>query len=150
MAEFVYQPLIEHTGDHPTEYRRLDAASKSVKTETLGDRTIVRVDPEALRLLAAEALDDVSHLLRSSHLAQLRKILDDPEASENDRFVALELLTNANIAAGRVLPSCQDTGTAIVVGYKGENVYTGTDDADALSHGIFDAYQTKNLRYSQM
>jgi len=92
----------------------------------------------------------VSHLLRSGHLAQLRKILDDPDASANDRFVAFELLTNANIAAGRELPGCQDTGTAIVVAHKGENVFTGFNDAEAISRGIYDTYQRRNLRYSQL
>ena len=95
-------------------------------------------------------MDDIAHLLRPSHLAQLAKILDDPEASENDRFVALELLKNANIAAGRILPGCQDTGTAIVMGYKGQQVLTMGDDAEALSRGIFEAYDIRNLRYSQM
>jgi fumarate hydratase, class I len=147
MPEFVYQPIFEH-GHDDTPYRLL--TREGVRIERLGAREILGVEPRALELLAAEALDDVSHLLRPGHLAQLRKILDDPEASENDRFVALELLTNANIAAGRVLPSCQDTGTAIVVAYKGENVYTGGDDAKSLSKGIFDAYQRRNLRYSQM
>ena len=149
MTEFAYQPLIEH-GHDETEYRRLDEASGHVSTEMHGERRVLRVGSEALRLLAAEAFDDISHLLRPGHLAQLRKILDDPEASENDRFVALELLTNANIAAGRVLPGCQDTGTAIVIAYKGENVFTGRDDAEALSRGIYETYQTKNLRYSQL
>ena len=149
MADFVHQKMFEH-GEDTTHYRWLDGASAHVTTEAIGDLTIVRVGSEALRLLAAEAFDDVSHLLRSSHLAQLRKIMDDPDASENDRFVALELLTNANIAAGRVLPSCQDTGTAIVMGYKGENVFTGLDDAEHISHGIYDTYQVKNLRYSQL
>jgi fumarate hydratase class I len=149
MPEFAYQTLIEHGAD-ATEYRRLDSASEHVATVSFDGREILQVGPEALTLLAAEALDDVSHLLRSGHLAQLRKILDDPEASENDRFVALELLINANIAAGRVLPSCQDTGTVIVVGHKGENVFTGCDDAAALSHGIYQTYQRKNLRYSQL
>ncbi|MEM7412716.1 MAG: fumarate hydratase [Myxococcota bacterium] len=149
MPDFDYQPLIEH-GHDETSYRRLDALSDLVKTQRVGDRTLLEVPAEVLRGLAAAALDDISHLLRPAHLAQLRKILDDPEASDNDRFVALELLTNANIASGRELPGCQDTGTAIVVGYKGEQVFTGTDDAEALSHGIFDTYQTRNLRYSQM
>src|SRR5262245_57644892 len=147
MPDFVYQPIFEH-GHDETPYRQL--GGDFVRVEKLGGREILTVDPRALELLAREALDDVSHLLRPGHLAQLRKILDDPEASENDRFVALELLTNANIAAGRVLPSCQDTGTAIVVAYKGQNVFTGSDDAESLSRGIFDAYQRRNLRYSQM
>jgi fumarate hydratase class I len=149
MAEFAHQPLFEHGSDE-TPYRRLDAASRRVSTQMQGERRILRVEGEALRGLAAEAFDDVSHLMRSSHLAQLRKILDDPDASENDRFVALELLINSNIAAGRELPSCQDTGTAIAIGYKGENVSTGIDDAALLSQGIFDTYQAKNLRYSQV
>ncbi len=147
MSDYHYQPLFEHGGDDETPYRRLEEASAHVSRDTSG---ALRVGGEALRLLAAEALDDVSHLLRPGHLAQLRKILDDPEASANDRFVAFELLTNANIAAGRELPSCQDTGTAIVVAYKGEDVRTGIDDAEALSRGIYDTYQRKNLRYSQM
>ena len=99
---------------------------------------------------AREAMADISHLLRSSHLEQLRRILDDPEASENDRFVALELLKNANIAAGRVLPSCQDTGTAIVMGKKGQQVMTSGDDAEDLSRGIHKTYHEGNLRYSQL
>ncbi len=149
MSEFVHQPLVEHGADE-TAYRRLDDASGGVSVRELGGRRIVEVSRDALRRLAAEAFDDVSHLLRPTHLAQLRRILDDPEASDNDRFVALELLVNANIASARELPGCQDTGTAIVVGYKGENVFTGVDDAEALSHGIFDTYQRRNLRYSQM
>jgi fumarate hydratase class I len=149
MPDFDYQPIFEHAhGEIP--YRRLEQASKHVSSVELEGRKLVKVEPEALRLLAAEALDDISHLLRPGHLAQLRKILDDPEASPNDRFVALELLINANIAAGRVLPGCQDTGTAIVVGHKGENIWTGVDDAEHLSRGIYDTYQSKNLRYSQM
>jgi fumarate hydratase class I len=150
MPDFRYQALFEHAHDDATPYRRLDEASRHVRVEEQGGRTVLRVGREALRQLAARALDDISHLLRPGHLAQLRKILDDPEASANDRFVALELLVNANIAAGRVLPGCQDTGTAIAIGYKGEDVYTGIDDAEALSAGIFDTYQQKNLRYSQL
>jgi fumarate hydratase class I len=150
MPEYVYQPIVEHGEDTQTEFRRLDAASEHVRVEKLGERSIVSVGREALQLLAAQAFDDVSHLLRNGHLAQLRKILDDPDASANDRFVALELLTNANIAAGRVLPSCQDTGTAIVVGHKGQDIYTGFDDAEALSRGIYDTFDQKNLRFSQM
>ncbi len=149
MPEFAYQPILEH-GHDDTSYRRLDALSEQLKTVELGGRRILEVDPAVLRGLAAAAFDDVSHLLRPAHLAQLRRILDDPEASDNDRFVAFELLTNANIAAGRELPGCQDTGTAIVVGYKGEDVHTGADDAEALCHGVYDTYQRRNLRYSQM
>ena len=147
MADFIYQPIFEH-GHDETPYRKL--SDRFVSTAQFDGRDVLVVEPEALVLLAREALDDISHLLRPGHLAQLAKILDDPEASENDRFVALELLTNANIAAGRVLPSCQDTGTAIVMAYKGQQVYTRGDDAEALSRGIFEAYQQRNLRYSQM
>ncbi len=149
MADFVYQPIFEH-GHDETPYRRLDAASKHVEVVDRGGQKSVRVGARALELLATQALDDISHLLRPGHLAQLRKVIDDPESSPNDRFVALELLINANIAAGRELPGCQDTGTAIVIGHKGEDVRTGIDDAEALSRGIYEAYQTKNLRYSQM
>jgi len=149
MPEFVYQPIFERAEDD-TQYRRLDEASKHVSVAEFDGRQILKVGAEALQQLAAEAFDDVSHLLRSGHLAQLRKILDDPDASSNDRFVALELLTNANIAAGRELPGCQDTGTAIVFAHKGENVFTGIDDAVAISRGIYDTYQRRNLRYSQL
>jgi fumarate hydratase class I len=149
MPEFVYQPIFEH-GDDTAEYKRLDRASEHVSVTEIDGRQILKVAAEALQLLSAEAFDDVSHLLRPGHLAQLRKILDDPDASANDRFVALELLTNANIAAGRELPGCQDTGTAIVIAHKGENVFTGIDDAEAISRGIYDTYQCKNLRYSQL
>jgi fumarate hydratase class I len=149
MPEFVYQPLFEH-GHDETPWRRLEQASSHVEVEQHGGRRVLKVGAEALRLLAAEALDDVSHLLRPGHLAQLRKILEDPEASANDRFVARELLVNANIAAGRELPSCQDTGTVIAAGYKGEDVYSGVDDAEALTRGIYETYQGKNLRFSQL
>jgi len=147
MVEFHYQVIFEH-GPDTTAYRQL--TSDYVSTTTFEGQEILKIAPDALALLAREAMDDVAHLLRPGHLQQLAKILDDPEASDNDRFVALELLKNANIAAGRVLPGCQDTGTAIVLGYKGQHVFTGGDDAAALSHGIYQAYQEGNLRYSQM
>lgn len=147
MAEFKYQELFEHGAD-TTVYRKL--TSDYVSTTAFEGRELLKVDPQALTLIAREAMDDVAHLLRASHLRQLAKILDDPEASDNDRFVALELLKNANIAAGRVLPGCQDTGTAIAIGYKGENVVTLVNDAEALSNGIYQAYDQRNLRYSQM
>jgi len=147
MPEFHYQPLFEHGADE-TPYRKLSDAH--VGTAEFQGRSLLTVDAEALTLLAAEAMRDVSHLLRPGHLAQLRRILDDPEASENDRFVALELLKNANVAAGMVLPSCQDTGTAIAIGYKGQQVFTPGDDAEALSRGIHKTYTETNLRYSQM
>jgi fumarate hydratase class I len=147
MAEFDYQEMFEH-GSDPTVYRKLTA--DHVATTTFEGREVLKVAPEALSLLAREAMDDVSHLLRSGHLKQLAKILADPEASDNDRFVALELLKNANIASGHILPGCQDTGTAIVLGYKGQGVFTTGNDAEALSYGIYQAYQERNLRYSQM
>ena len=147
MGEFQYQDIFEH-GTDTTTYRKL--TSEYVSTTTFEGQDILKVQPEALTLLAREAMDDIAHLLRSSHLAQLAKILDDPEASENDRFVVVELLKNANIAAGRVLPGCQDTGTAIALGYKGQHVFTTGDDAEDISHGIFEAYDQRNLRYSQM
>ena len=147
MPEFRYQQLFE-LGPDETPYRSL--GSDGVATATLDGREILTVAPEALERLARAAIEDVSHLLRPGHLAQVRKILDDPEASQNDRFVALELLKNANIAAGRILPGCQDTGTAIVLGHKGENVFTGANDAEWLSRGIYRAYQELNLRFSQL
>ncbi len=147
MGEFQYQELFEHAAD-TTMYRKL--TSDFVSRSTFEGQEILKVQPEALTLLAREAMDDVTHLLRSSHLKQLAKILDDPEASDNDRFVAIELLKNANIAAGRVLPGCQDTGTAIALGYKGQQVFTSGDDVETLSRGIFEAYDQRNLRYSQM
>lgn len=147
MAEFQFQELFEHQED-ATEYRHL--TSEYVSTTEFEGRKILKVDPEALTLMAREAIDDVSHLLRSSHLQQLARILDDPEASNNDRFVAVELLKNANIASSRVLPGCQDTGTAIVLGYKGENVFTFSNDSEAISRGIYQAYDERNLRYSQL
>jgi fumarate hydratase class I len=147
MARFRYQPIFE-LGPDDTPYRKLEVPG--VKLVRVEGHEVLHVDHSVLRRLACEALDDISHLLRPGHLAQLRRILDDPEASDNDRFVALELLINATIAARRELPGCQDTGTAIAIGHKGENVVTFADDAEALSHGIFDAYQQRNLRYSQM
>lgn len=148
MAEFAYTELLPKGPDTTTEYRLL--TTDHVSTVTLGDRQFLQVDPEALRLLTSEAMRDIAHLLRSEHLAQLAAILDDPEASANDRFVATELLRNANIAAGGVLPSCQDTGTAVVVGHKGERVLTDADDEKAIAQGVFDTFQTSNLRYSQL
>jgi fumarate hydratase class I len=147
MAEFRYQEIFEH-GEDTTAYRKL--TSDYVSTTTFDGQEILKIEPAALTCLAREGMDDVMHLLRASHLRQLAKILDDPEASANDRFVALELLKNAAIAAGRVLPGCQDTGTAIVLGYKGQHVFTSGDDAEALSRGIYQAYDERNLRYSQL
>ncbi|AXK37373.1 fumarate hydratase [Streptomyces armeniacus] len=135
-------------GPDSTPYRLVTA--EGVRTFEADGRTFLSVEPEALRTLAAEAMHDISHYLRPAHLSQLRRILDDPEASPNDRFVALDLLKNANIAAAGVLPMCQDTGTAIVMGKRGQQVLTGGGDEAALSHGIHDAYTKLNLRYSQM
>jgi fumarate hydratase class I len=147
MPDFAYTDLLP-LGADPTPYRLL--TSEGVSTFEANGRRFLQVEPEALRLLAAEAMHDISHLLRPAHLRQLRRILDDPEASPNDRFVALDLLKNANIAAGGVLPMCQDTGTAIVMGKRGQHVLTSGTDESALAHGIFDAYTKLNLRYSQM
>ena len=132
-----------------TDFRRLTGDGVAT-VEGPGSRTFLEVDPEAIRLLTATAMRDIAHLLRPAHLAQLASILDDPEASPNDRFVAHELLLNANIAAGGVLPSCQDTGTAVISAKKGQQVLTVGDDREAISRGVFDTYQTSNLRYSQL
>ena len=147
MADFRFQKVFE-LGADDTPYRKLD--DESVTTAKLDGREILTVKPQTLRRLAYDAVRDVSHLFRPGHLQQLRNIVEDPAASANDRFVAFEMLKNANVAAGGVLPSCQDTGTAIVIGKKGENVFTGADDEEALSAGVYDAYTKTNLRYSQM
>src|SRR5580658_4477051 len=135
-------------GPDTTPYRKL--TSEGVRVEKALGREVVVVDREAIRLLAEAALIDINHLLRPGHLKQLAKILDDPEATSNDKFVAFDLLKNANIAAGGVLPMCQDTGTAIVVAKKGRRVWTEGDDEGAIAEGIGDAYEKKNLRYSQL
>src|SRR5690606_10695597 len=129
-------------------YRRL--TSDHVGVERFAGRDIVTVAPEALTLLTREAFHDISHLLRPSHLRQLASILEDPEASDNDRFVAIDLLRNANVAAGGVLPMCQDTGTAIIMGKKGQQVWTGANDEEAISRGVFRSYAEDWLRYSQL
>jgi fumarate hydratase class I len=149
MPEFTYSDLLPLGADE-TPYRLL--TTEGVGTVEAGGRTFLTVDPEALRVLTETAMHDIAHYLRPGHLRQLRNILDDPDASPNDRFVALDLLKNANIAAGGVLPMCQDTGTAIVMGKKGEGVLTGggSTDAEAISRGVYDAYTRLNLRYSQM
>ncbi|MGZ3459018.1 MAG: fumarate hydratase, partial [Archangium sp.] len=147
MNDFQFQDMLP-LGKDETPYRLL--TKEHVSTFEAGGKTFLQVAPEALTLLTREAMRDISHLLRPGHLQQLAHILKDPEASANDRFVALELLKNANIAAGGVLPSCQDTGTAIVMGKKGQYVVTGGGDEAAISRGVFDTYRTANLRYSQM
>jgi fumarate hydratase class I len=147
MPDFSYQPIFE-LDPGETAWRKLPG--DFVEAASFEGERVLRVDAEALVRLAAEAVRDVSHLFRPGHLAQLRKILDDPEASDNDRFVALEMLKNANVSAGMILPSCQDTGTAIVIGHKGQRVWTSGDDAEALSRGIYETYTKTSLRYSQM
>ncbi|MFP6608387.1 MAG: fumarate hydratase [Myxococcota bacterium] len=147
MTDFHFQNLFE-MDPAETKYRKLDGDFVS-EGEFEGQR-ILKVDGAALTVLAADAVRDVSHLFRTSHLAQLRKILDDPDASDNDRFVALELLRNANVSAGMVLPSCQDTGTAIVIAKKGQQVFTTGNDEISLSRGIYDTFTNTSLRYSQM
>ncbi len=145
---FEFQEILEAGHHEHTPYKQL--TSDFVSTFQANGRTFLEVQPEALTLLTKTAMRDVAHLLRPGHLAQLRAILDDPEASANDRFVALELLKNANIAAGGVLPGCQDTGTAIVMGKKGQHVLTSGGDEEAIARGVFDTYAEANLRYSQV
>jgi fumarate hydratase class I len=147
MPEFAFTELLPQGRDE-TEYRLL--TSDGISEFEAGGRTFLQVEPEALRLLTETAIHDISHLLRPAHLAQLRKILDDPESSPNDRFVALDLLKNANIAAAGVLPMCQDTGTAIVMGKRGQYALTDGDDERHIARGVYDAYTKLNLRYSQM
>src|SRR5438128_525113 len=148
MPEFAYSDLLP-TGADDTPYRLLTTEGVST-VEGPGGRTFLQVEPEALQLLAKTAMRDIAHLLRPAHLAQLRRILDDPEASPNDKFVALDLLKNANIAAGGVLPMCQDTGTAIVFGKKGQRVWVDGNEEEALAWGVHRTYTETNLRYSQM
>jgi fumarate hydratase, class I len=147
MSDFQFQDMLP-LGPDETPYRRL--TTDHVSTFDAAGKTFLRVEPEALTLLTRQAMRDIAHLLRPGHLGQLRAILDDGEASENDKFVALELLKNANIAASGVLPSCQDTGTAIVMGKKGQQVWTGGGDEEAIARGIYQTYTTSNLRYSQL
>ena len=145
--QFSYSDLLP-IGKDKTKYRNIGKAGVSVIK--LGDREFLQVAPEALTLLTETAIHDISHYLRAEHLQQLANILKDPEASPNDRFVALDLLKNANISAGGILPMCQDTGTALVMGKKGQYVLTTAKDEVAITQGIYDAYTKLNLRYSQM
>ena len=147
MPEFSYTELLP-TGADDTEYRRLDAAGVT-RRQAFG-RNFLEIDPDVLTLLTREAMRDIAHLLRPGHLRQLRSITDDPEASPNDRYVALDLLKNACIAAGGVLPMCQDTGTAIVMGKRGQHVLTDGRDEEHIARGVYDAYTQLNLRYSQL
>ena len=145
-VKFIYQepfPL----GDDPAEYRLL--TKEHVSKVSFEDNRVIKISPDGLTLLAEEAFRDVSHLLRTSHLSQLAGILDDPDASDNDRYVALEMLKNAVISAEMEFPLCQDTGTAIVIGKKGQQVWTGFSEEEALSKGVYNAYTNNNLRYSQ-
>ncbi len=144
---FAYSPMLP-LGEDTTQYRKLDIGG--VSTIEVDGKTVLKVSPQALSELAFAAFHDVSHLLRPAHLAQLAKILQDPEASENDRYVAMEFLKNASIAAGGVLPMCQDTGTALVFGKKGQRVWVEGDEEEALSWGVHRTYTETNLRYSQM
>ncbi len=144
---FQFQDMLPLAADS-TPYRLL--TKDGVSTFEAGGQSFLKVEPEVLTRLTREAMVDIAHLLRPGHLLQLRTILDDPEASANDRFVALDLLKNANISAGGVLPMCQDTGTAIVMGKKGQLVFTGGGDEAAIARGIYETYQTSHLRYSQL
>ncbi len=141
-------PNLFPLGPDVTAYRKL--GSDGVRLEKLGDTEILKVEPEAIRMLSEQAFIDINHLLRPGHLKQLAAILGDPEATSNDKFVAYDLLKNANIAAGGVLPMCQDTGTAIIMGKKGRLVWTDGGDEAAIGQGVMDAYYKRNLRYSQL
>jgi fumarate hydratase class I len=147
MADFSYSDLLP-IGEDATEYRLV--STEGVSTFMAEGMEFLKVSPEAIENLTAEAIHDISHYLRTEHLEQLSSILDDPDASPNDRFVALDLLKNANISAGGVLPMCQDTGTAIIMGKKGQRVLTTTRDEESISRGVYDAFTNLNLRYSQM
>ena len=147
MTDFKFTEILPTKPADP-QFRLI--TKEGISVTKLGDRTFLNVEPQVLEQIAFEAIHDISHYLRSDHLAQLRSIIDDPEASPNDRFVAIDLLKNANISAGGVLPMCQDTGTAIVSAKRGTQVLVNGDDVKHLSKGIYDAYQKLNLRYSQM
>src|SRR5438046_1489021 len=146
MPDFQFQEMFP-SGKDSTPYHKL--SSDFVGTTRFNGRDVLTVEPEALTLLTAQAFKDISHLLRPGHLAQLRSILDDAEASANDKYVALELLKNANISAGGVLPMCQDTGTAIVMGKKGQAVWTGGGDEAATAKGVYQTQNDNNTRHSQ-
>ncbi len=147
MNEYVHHTMFP-LGADKTPYRKL--TDEYVSITEINGKEVVTIDPKAITLLTFEAYNDVSHLLRPGHLQQLRNILDDPDASDNDRFVAFDLLKNANISAGGILPMCQDTGTAIVMGKKGQQIWTGGGDEAAISEGVLKTYTETNLRYSQV
>ena len=146
MEDFYFQPILP-LGTVDTKYRKI--SDQFVISDTFNGETVLRISPEGLSLLAETAFTDVAHLYRTSHLEQLSAILNDTESSENDRYVALEMIKNAVIAAEFVFPMCQDTGTAIIMGKKGQQIWTGGGDEAALSQGVFNAYRNNNLRYSQ-
>ncbi len=148
MVDFIYQELFP-LGNDTTKYRKIEGSETFVSTDQANDREILKISPEGLTVLAREAMKNVSFLLRSSHNEQVAKILDDPESSANEKGVALAFLKNAEVACQFELPLCQDTGTAIIMGKKGENVWTGINDSEALSRGVFQTYTGENLRYSQ-
>jgi fumarate hydratase class I len=147
MPEFAFRDMFD-LGEDSTRFRKV--TGDHVAAAKFEGQDVLKVDPQALTTLTAEAFRDISHLLRPAHLKQMRTILDDPEASANDKFVVYDLLKNACISAGGVLPMCQDTGTAIVMGKKGQNVWTGADDAEAIARGIHKTFTERNLRYSQL
>jgi fumarate hydratase, class I len=147
MSDFAFHPLFPLAHDDDTPYRKV--SGDGVGTAAFNGKSVLTIEPGAITLLTKEAIKDCSHLLRPGHLGQLRAIIDDPDASANDRFVAYDLLKNACIASAGVLPMCQDTGTAIVMGKKGQQVWTGGDDEAAISKGVQEAYTSLNLRYSQ-
>jgi len=147
MADFIYEKPFQIKRDS-TIYRLL--TKEYVKVVKEGERDVLKVDPMGLEILAKEAVSDLSFYLRTAHLEKLSKILEDPEATDNDRFVAYMMLRNSVVSSKGNLPGCQDTGTAIVIGKKGEDVHTGGNDAEYLSKGIFETFRDKNLRYSQI
>ncbi|MBT8351452.1 MAG: fumarate hydratase, partial [Deltaproteobacteria bacterium] len=146
MTDFKYQEMFP-IGDDTTEYRLL--TNEHLSIQSFDDGEILKIEPKGLELLAEQAFTDVSHFLRSAHLRLVAKILNDPKSSDNDRYVALEMLKNAVIAAEGEFPMCQDTGTAVVIGKKGQRLWTGFLEEEAISRGIFNAYAKNNLRYSQ-
>ncbi len=147
MAEFKYTEILP-LGEDKTTYRKI--SDSGFKIDKLGEKEFLVIEPETIKKLTFEAMHDSQHYLRTNHLKQLRKILDDPEASNNDKFVALDLLKNANISSGGVLPMCQDTGTVIITGKRGSQVITNSYDEEVIAQGVFNAYQELNLRYSQL
>jgi fumarate hydratase class I len=148
--EFKYTQMFQEVTPDPTPYKRLEEASKYVSTFEANGKTFLKVDPKAIELLTTEAMNDIAHLLRPGHLQQLSNIMDDSEASANDKFVAIELLKNASIAAHKILPGCQDTGSAIVMAKRGQYVWTDGEDEAAISKGVYNTYTGTNLRYSQV